>query len=257
MEVRNHQAMHEPERLLSPDELIAGARMRFEALAAIGVLTQGQARSILRLLEDGETLSRRERAFRDDIVRYLNKEVDFVSVFAEMLQIDKHPAPPRPKPRWNALLRWLAGTISRVLPQPSNRASSIVPTMLKRRWAQISRMSLPPIKTFILPAVIAFGAVLFSVSPVFRPDNTIVASEPRAKRLPLDADARSVPPDPDAAIYPSAISASHADEEPQEASLNTCYDRYKANREINANGGLSWNQSGRGYYSECLKRLKR
>ena len=35
----------------------------------------------------------------------------------------------------------------------------------------------------------------------------------------------------------------HAGEEPYEASLNTCYDQYKANREINANGGLSWNQS--------------
>jgi hypothetical protein len=41
-----------------------------------------------------------------------------------------------------------------------------------------------------------------------------------------------------------------------EASLNACYDQFKANREINANCGLKWNQSGISYYSECLKHLK-
>jgi hypothetical protein len=94
------------------------------------------------------------------------------------------------------------------------------------------------------------------VHVVFTPSNTSVSPEPGAKRVTLKTDARSVPPNPDAAIYPSTISPAHAGEEPQEASLNTCYDQYKANREINANGGLSWNQNGGGYYGECLKRLR-
>ena len=65
----------------SPDELIATARIQFDALAAIGVLTQGQAGSILRLLQgDGRTLSPHDRAFRDNILRYLKKEADFVTV---------------------------------------------------------------------------------------------------------------------------------------------------------------------------------
>jgi hypothetical protein len=89
--------MHQPERPESSDELIATARMQFDTLAAIGVLTQGQAHSILHLLQGGgKTLSPHDRAFRDNILRYLKKETDFVTVFAEMLHIDNPPRTYKP-----------------------------------------------------------------------------------------------------------------------------------------------------------------
>jgi hypothetical protein len=248
--------MHEPECPESLDEFMASARMQFDALAAIGVLTQGQASSILHLLQNGETLSGRERAFRHNIVRYLKKEADFVSVFGEMLQIDKLPARSRPKRRRYTTLRRLARKSRHDLPPPPNRNPSVALSMLKRRWAQIFRGSLPPVEKFLFPAIVLSGAVLLAVHSVLTPANISISLEPKAKRVPLDAGARSIPPNPDAAIYPYTISASHAGEAPHDAALNTCYDRYKANREINANGGLSWNQSGGGYYRECLKRLK-
>jgi hypothetical protein len=249
--------MHEPEHLESPDELIATARIQFDALAAIGVLTQGQAGSILRLLQgDGRTLSPHDRAFRDNILRYLKKEADFVTVFAEMLHIDKHPAPRGPKPHWYTMLRRLSGKRPRILPQPSNRDPSVAPAMPKRRGAETFLLALAPIKTFILPVTVAAGAVLLTPYAEFTRSDTIISAEPRVKRVTMEADVRSVPPDPDTAIYPSSISPFHAGEEPQEAYLNTCYDQFKANREINANGGMKWSQNGGGYYSECLKRLQ-
>ncbi len=117
-------------------------------------------------------------------------------------------------------------------------------------------MALAPIKTFILPVMVAAGAVLLAPYAEFTLSDTSTSAEPRVKRVTMEADVRSVPPDPDTAIYPSSISPFHAGEEPQEAYLNTCYDQFKANREINANGGLKWSQNGGGYYSECLKRLQ-
>jgi len=103
--------------------------------------------------------------------------------------------------------------------------------------------------------MVASGAVLLGLYAL-TPGDTSTSPEPRAKRVLMEADVRSVPPNPEAAIYPSSISPFHAGEEPQEAYLNTCYDQFKANREINANGGLKWSQNGGGYYSECLKRLQ-
>ena len=97
MERGNGHAKHEPERRDSRKELIAAARMQFDALRAVGILTPGPARSIVHLLESDEgTLSMHGRAFRDNIIRYLKKEADFVSVFAEMLQIDGAGAEPAP-----------------------------------------------------------------------------------------------------------------------------------------------------------------
>jgi len=249
--------MHEPEHPESLDEFIANARIKFGALAAIGVLTQSQAHSILYLLQgDGRTLSTHDRAFRDNILRYLKKEADFVTVFGEMLHIDKPPAPINPKPLWQVMLRRLAGKTPRVPPQPSNRDPSVARVTPKRRAAEIFLLSIPHIKTFLLPAMVASGAVLLAVYVVFTPGDTNISPEPRVKRVTMEADVRSVPPDPDTAIYPSSISPFHAGEEPQEAYLNTCYDQFKANREINANGGRKWSQNGGGYYSECLKRLQ-
>lgn len=257
MGIGNHHAMHEPEHFESPDELIATARMQFDTLAAIGVLTQSQAGSILRLLQGGGgTLSPHDQAFRDNILRYLKKEADFVTVFAEMLHIDKHPVPRGPKPHWYTMLRRLSGKRPRILPQPSNRDPSVAPAMPKRRGAEMFLLALAPIKTFILPVTVAAGAVLLAPYAEFTLSDTSTSAEPRVKRVTMEADVRSVPPDPDTAIYPSSISPFHAGEEPQDAYLNTCYDQFKANREINANGGLKWSQNGGGYYSECLKRLQ-
>ena len=67
MERGNGHAKHEPERRDSRKELIAAARMQFDALRAVGILTPGPARSIVHLLESDEgTLSKHGRVFRDN-----------------------------------------------------------------------------------------------------------------------------------------------------------------------------------------------
>lgn len=96
---------------------------------------------------------------------------------------------------------------------------------------------------------------MIAVYTAFPPDSENISPETRAKRVKLEADAASAPPVPTAAVFPSSIPPSHAEEGPYEAALNTCYDQFKANRKTNANGGLKWSQNGTGYYSECLKRL--
>ncbi len=252
MEIGNHPAVRKPERPESLDEFIATARMQFDMLAAIGVLTQGQASLILHLLQgDGGTLSAHDHAFRDNILHYLKKEADFVTVFAQMLQIDEAPAPHGPESQGNALAR----KRPRVSHQPPDRDPSVAPTTPKRDGAKTSKLSLPPVKTYILPAIVASGAVALAAYIVFTPGTTSVSPEPRTKSVTLKGDAGGVPSVPVAAVFPSVLSPAHAGEEPYEAYLNTCYDQYKANRETNANGGLSWNQNGGGYYGECLKRL--
>lgn len=241
--ITTDHAKDKAERGDSFDALIAGARTRFHALHVIGVLTQDQARSILQLLECGEkNLSLDDRLFRDNIIRYLRKEADFVSVSAEMLQIDpaaKHPGAKSQGDKLN-------GKSGPPKPKRDPRVSSATPGQ---------RMSLPAIKTFILPAIVAAGALLLAVYAVF-PSGGNISPEMKARRVKLDTDAAHTVPVPAAAIFPSSIAPSHAGEGPYEAALNTCYDQFKANREINANGGLKWNQNGTGYYSECLKRLK-
>ena len=61
---------------------------------------------------------------------------------------------------------------------------------------------------------------------------------------------------PSTAVFPSAISPTYANEKPYKARLKTCFDQYKANKAINANGGLKWIQKGGGYWSECNKHLQ-
>ncbi|WGJ14387.1 hypothetical protein QEV83_17370 [Methylocapsa sp. D3K7] len=243
MDIASGHAKDKAERRDTFDALIAGARTRFHALQVIGVLTQDQASSILQLLERGEKkLSQHDRVFHDNIIRYLRKEADFVSVFAEMLQIDPAPECPEEKSQGDKL----NGKSGPRKPKRDPRVSSATPGQ---------RMSLPAVKTFISPAIIAAGAVLLAVYAVFPPGGGNISPQTGARRVKLDAAAASSPPVPAAAIFPSSIAPSHAGEEPYEAALNTCYDQFKANRETNANGGLKWNQNGTGYYSECLKRL--
>ena len=230
------------ERRDSFDALIAGARTRFHALYVIGVLTQDQARSILQLLECGEKkLSLDDRMFRDNIIRYLRKEADFVSVFAEMLQIDPAPEYPGAKSQGDKFNR-KSGPPK---PKRDPRVLSATPG---------HRMALPAVKTFISPAIVAAGAVLLAVYAVY-PSGGNMSPQMKARRVKLDTDAAHSLTVPSAAIFPSSIAPSHAGEGTYEATLNTCYDQFKANRETNANGGLKWNQNGTGYHSECLKRL--
>jgi len=73
---------------------------------------------------------------------------------------------------------------------------------------------------------------------------------------PAPATTAAPPPAPGAAVFPTAISPSYANEKPGIARQKTCLDQYKANKATNANGGLKWIQKGGGYYSECNKRLK-
>ena len=238
------------------NELIAAARMRFDALAAIGVLTQGQARSILYLLECDDAT---DRAFRDNIIRYLKKEEDFITVFAEMLQIDDNPAPPKSAlrktaKRWAFWAKGKRTTPAGARRQPrSTKSPPGLNAGSRARKAGQYLLSLPPAKAFFILAILAAGAII-PAAYVFTPGKESVAAHNGAGSVGLNADAGS-----DAlssAIFPSAISPEHEGETPYEAYLHTCYDQFKANRVINANGGLKWNQNGVGYYSECLKRLK-
>jgi hypothetical protein len=145
VEIGNDQAMHGTEPP-EPLELIVDARMQFDMLAAVGVLTKAQASSILRLLESGgETLSPADRAFRKNIIRYLKKEADFVTVFAEMLQID--PAVEHPGTKSKGDKR----TDSPVSPKPK-RDPSIEPATPRQRAAKTFLLSLPPVNTSILPS---------------------------------------------------------------------------------------------------------
>src|ERR1700719_3217443 len=61
---------------------------------------------------------------------------------------------------------------------------------------------------------------------------------------------------PSTAVFPSAISPTYANEKLYKARLKTCSDQYKANKAVNANGGLKWIQKGGGYWRECNKHLQ-
>jgi hypothetical protein len=58
------------------------------------------------------------------------------------------------------------------------------------------------------------------------------------------------------AVFPTAMSDKYASEKPDKARQRTCLDQYMANKATNGNDGLVWQHQGRGYYSECKKRLK-
>jgi hypothetical protein len=248
VEISNGRAKDGAERRKPLDAFIASARLRFHALQVIGVLTQDQASSITRLLEcDEKTLSAHDLMFRENIIRYLKKEANFVSVFAEMLQIDLETEHPGGKSQ--------SGKSAGKSKSPkSKRAPPVAAATPWRRTAKTFLLSLPPIRTYVLLALIAAGAVLLAAYAAFPPGGASPSHKAKATRIVLDADAGALPV-PAAAIFPSSIAQVHADEGPYEAALNTCYDQFKANRETNANGGLKWSQNGVGYYSECLKRL--
>jgi hypothetical protein len=58
------------------------------------------------------------------------------------------------------------------------------------------------------------------------------------------------------AIFPIAVDPKYSKETAGKARMHTCDDQYKANKALNANGGMKWTEKGGGYYSECNKRLK-
>ena len=58
------------------------------------------------------------------------------------------------------------------------------------------------------------------------------------------------------AVCPTAVDSKCANEKAGRARRKTCLDQYEANKASSANGGLKWLQRGRGYYSQCVKKLK-
>jgi hypothetical protein len=60
-----------------------------------------------------------------------------------------------------------------------------------------------------------------------------------------------------APVFPVSVASKYGKEPAARARLHTCRDQYQANKAGNANGGLRWIQKGGGYYSACLKTLKK
>jgi hypothetical protein len=58
------------------------------------------------------------------------------------------------------------------------------------------------------------------------------------------------------AVFPTAIAPKYSGQDPDKARMLTCADQFKANKATNGNGGMQWIESGGGYYSECVSRLK-
>ena len=113
------------------------------------------------------------------------------------------------------------------------------PPAVEAPAAPVAEMPAPP------PAVETPAAPLVTPAPA-NPLKT-PASKPVA---PTVAAA------PSTAVFPSAISPTYANEKPYKARLKTCSDQYKANKAVNANGGLKWIQKGGGYWRECNKHLQ-
>ncbi|MGA7386032.1 MAG: caspase family protein, partial [Methylocella sp.] len=193
VEIGNYHARHERERREALNQLIATARIRFHALQANGVLTQGQADSILRLLEcDEAILFPYDQAIRDNVVRYLKGEVDFASVFARVRQIDDHPPPHEPEPLG------LVGAVAPRAPPIATRPEPpiiyplVTPSALEALpgtsgggelpEAKIPILSLWPTKAFFIPAVFAIGVVILAVYFFFAPGNMGVPSENKEKQ---------------------------------------------------------------------------
>ena len=79
---------------------------------------------------------------------------------------------------------------------------------------------------------------------------------PPAVEAPAAPLVTPAPANPLRTVFPSAISPTYANEKPYKARLKTCSDQYKANKAVNANGGLKWIQKGGGYWRECNKHLQ-
>ena len=114
---------------------------------------------------------------------------------------------------------------------------------------------------FAVPAALglamATGAALAQTpAPAAKPAPaaTHAATPAPAKTAPAPAAAAAATGTP---VFPSEISPAHAKETAGKARMHTCLDQYHANKATNSNGGLHWIQKGGGYYSECLKQLKK
>ncbi|HXW72378.1 MAG TPA: hypothetical protein VEK34_13195 [Methylocella sp.] len=248
--------MPEVKSIPSRNEFIADARIRFEMLGAIRILTESQVNSIVHILECEEgTLSGESKAFRKNILRYLRKEADFKAVFADMLAANEGAAP-LVKEKQQSRGEAVAKKVSK-----DSSGSRGVPERSVAGKAHAGRKML----TVLPPSAIYFMIVALAL-PVgfygFTKYNSIFSSSPevtaaKPKRNGLNTGSEGGNAAASLAVFPSAISPLHANEGAYEASLNTCYDQFKQNRETNANGGLKWSSSsGRSYYSECLEHLK-
>ncbi|WP_395667129.1 hypothetical protein [Methylocella sp.] len=96
------------------------------------------------------------------------------------------------------------------------------------------------------------------------PAPTAAPASPAPASPPAPAAARPAPGRPSAAatgaggaaVFPTAVSSSYANEKPGVARRKTCLDQYHANKATDSNGGLRWISKGGGYYSQCNARLK-
>ena len=89
-------------------------------------------------------------------------------------------------------------------------------------------------------------------APVAAPAKPVAPAAAPAAR----ATAPAAPAAAGAAIFPTAISPTYANEKPGKARMKTCVDQYNANKASGGNGGLKWIQKGGGYYSQCNAKLK-
>jgi hypothetical protein len=89
-------------------------------------------------------------------------------------------------------------------------------------------------------------------APVAAPAKPVApAAAPAARTV-----APAAPAATGAAIFPTAISPTYANEKPGKARMHTCVDQYNANKASGGNGGLKWIEKGGGYYSQCNAKLK-
>ena len=61
---------------------------------------------------------------------------------------------------------------------------------------------------------------------------------------------------PKGVVFPKAVSAQYSSESAGKARMHTCLDQYKQNKANNSLAGMTWIQSGGGYYSICNTKLK-
>lgn len=76
--------------------------------------------------------------------------------------------------------------------------------------------------------------------------NTDNASEPAATKAIA----------PRGVVFPKAVSAQYSSESLGKARMHTCLDQYKQDKASNGLAGMTWIQSGGGYYSICNTKLK-
>jgi hypothetical protein len=98
------------------------------------------------------------------------------------------------------------------------------------------------------------------VAPAATPAAAPAAPPPANPLKPAPAaapkPAPTAPAPASAAVFPTAVSPTYANEKPGKSRMKTCLDQYNANKATGANAGLKWSQKGGGYYSQCNARLK-